>query len=738
MFKPILILLCFAALARAVTTSHWTHTSEADFAAGQMQGVVASNLGDLKLSRALKSIFAPDARISAVHALAQGNDGTIFAGTGPQGILLKIQNDVVSDAANFGDNVNLFSLLVEKSGALLVGTGGERGEVFRIEKTGEEPKKIFTADGVQYVWSMLQSDDGTVYLATGPTGQLWSISPDGKQDLVYDSTENNILCLQAGGGDLIYAGTDPNGLLLRINKRTKQAFVVYDAAESEISALAIMPNGDLLAATAQATVEGAELPTAVEQTGRPEPNVGGVPLQAAPPENPKPPEVPEPPPSEPKPIPKFMSILDDEDAATAPAIEVAEVAPTPARASAAAITPAAAGNAVYRIDRDGFVTEIFRANVAIFALLAQNGDVLAATGAEGNVFQLRPAAEETLALAKVDPKEVMCLLAAKDGRVFLGCANRGDIAVMTSGYASTGTYTSAVLDATQISRFGQMHLRGRLPDGSALKVSTRSGNVADPAGSGWSDWTDPVSAAEYLPVTAPPARFLQYKLSFESADGSATALVEDVDVAYQLPNLAPKITAVRIAPGDVTNADARPKVTISWDAADPNIDALRYTVQLRNRPAGEWVTIKDKLDQPTHEFDTRTTADGRYELRISATDAAANPPGSALTATRTSELFIVDNTPPVIGDVGSAVENAVATINFSVVDRTSTVSSVEYAVDGAEDWQSVLPADMMADSPKEAYEFKISGLKPGPHQVALRATDSAGNRSFANVTVELK
>ena len=50
---------------------------------------------------------------------------------------------------------------------------------------------------------------------------------------------------------------------------------------------------------------------------------------------------------------------------------------------------------------------------------------------------------------------------------------------MTPGFASEGAYTSAVLDATQISRFGKMQLHGTLPAGTRLTVSTRSSNVSE-------------------------------------------------------------------------------------------------------------------------------------------------------------------------------------------------------------------------------------------------------------------
>ena len=59
---------------------------------------------------------------------------------------------------------------------------------------------------------------------------------------------------------------------------------------------------------------------------------------------------------------------------------------------------------------------------------------------------------------------------------------------------------------------------------------------------------DAASAQEFQPVSAPAARFLQYRLTFNSnGGGKRSAVVDDVDVSYQEPNLPPQIKSVKIA-----------------------------------------------------------------------------------------------------------------------------------------------------------------------------------------------
>src|SRR5688572_3965090 len=154
--------------AFAVGTAHWTHTSEADFKNGTFDNVVATNLGDLKLSRGVKKILEQDARVSSVYALVQAKDGTVYAGTGPQGVVLAIKDDKVADAAKLEEGTSVFSLALDKDGRLLIGTGGETGKILRLTKPGEKAEEVFTAEGVQYVWAIHPTPDGNVYAATGP------------------------------------------------------------------------------------------------------------------------------------------------------------------------------------------------------------------------------------------------------------------------------------------------------------------------------------------------------------------------------------------------------------------------------------------------------------------------------------------------------------------------------------------------------------------------------------------
>jgi len=101
-----------------------------------------------------------------------------------------------------------------------------------------------------------------------------------------------------------------------------------------------------------------------------------------------------------------------------------------------------------------------------------------------------------------------------------------------------------------------------------------------------------------------------------------------------------------------------------------------------------------------------------------------------------SDPVPVDNTSPVIGDLKWARKGAAVQVDLTVVDRTSVVAAVDYAVDSSREWQAVLPSDNIFDGPEEKVSFSVPGLNAGTHQLTLRATDAKGNQAFENVFVQ--
>src|SRR5262249_27692502 len=134
-------------------------------------------------------------------------------------------------------------------------------------------------------------------------------------------------------------------------------------------------------------------------------------------------------------------------------------------------------------------------------------------------------------------------------------------------------------------------------------------------------------------------------------------------------------TPAAATPTPAPNAEANRVQTIAWEAEDANGDTLQYALYFRTGSKAPWILLKDKLSDTHFDWDTRTVADGRYEIKVVASDALSNPPGEGRAGVRVSDPVVVDNTPPVIGDVKSAVKAATVTIDAKAADRTTIVAS---------------------------------------------------------------
>lgn len=736
MIRPLLVaafVLCGADALRAGGTSYWTHQSESDFEAGTFERVVVSSAGDLTLSRGTTPVLAPDARLDSVLAMVEAPDGTVFAGGGPGGQVFRVRDARGEVAVDLGPGVMIFSLALDGDGALLIGTGGERGRVLRLEADGST-RELLAPEGVQYVWSILPGADGSLFVATGPDGQVWQRRPDGEPRLLLDTTESNVLCLERVG-EALYAGTDPGGLVYRIDATSGAARVVWDAAESEITAIAADPAGNVYAATGQTD---AAPPAGVVGDGRGRSGLRESPIADQPPRLPDENAAPraEEPPADDAPADGVPTHASEPAApATAPA------APEPAQAA----TPALGGNAVYRIDTEGFVTEVFRREAVLYSLVWQEGRLIAG-GDDGRLFQIDPGPAEAQLVARGESEQVTSLRLARDGRLLAGLANPGRIIALSRGLADEGTYTSPALDAGQISRLGSIYLRGDLPAGASLGIAARSGNLADPASPAWGAWSAEQPATRFVSPQVEPARFMQYRLRLRSADGTRTPTVDEIRVAYRAPNLPPQVRSVTVT----TPAESEPPAaaardfpaaptrrTISWDAVDPNGDALLYTVEIRSDARGPWMTLKDDLAEPTLEWNTRVLPDGRYEVRVTASDARGNEPGAGRAGSRISQPVLIDHTPPALRDLVVRPEAGRVEIALTAVDRTGSIARLDYALDALDRWQAVAPLDTIADSPEEAFRWSIDALAPGVRQVTLRAVDAAGNAAFETLIVEI-
>jgi hypothetical protein len=299
-------------------------------------------------------------------------------------------------------------------------------------------------------------------------------------------------------------------------------------------------------------------------------------------------------------------------------------------------------------------------------------------------------------------------------------------------------------------------------------VQTRSGNGERPDAT-WSDWSTVYRNPDGNQVSSPRARFIQWRATVRSAGSSgAPSSVEDVSVAYLPRNVAPEvlsITALPIGVGlqQLANVAVDPNVESSgldpsvfgpiaqvpprrfyqrgarsfqWQAEDRNSDTLEYAIYYRALSEQTFRLLKDKLRDNFYTIDGATLADGRYIIKVVASDAPDNPPGQKLTGERLSEPVDIDNTPPVVKAMGQPqLKGDSVRAVFSVDDATGKVKKADASLDGAA-WVPVFPDDGIADSGHEVYSIDFSALGPGEHTISIRTFDTSGNIGTLSVTIK--
>src|SRR5436190_16846020 len=118
--------------------------------------------------------------------------------------------------------------------------------------------------------------------------------------------------------------------------------------------------------------------------------------------------------------------------------------------------------------------------------------------------------------------------------------------------------------------------------------------------------------------------------------------------------------------------------SIQWQAEDRNGDTLEYAVYYRSLNETSFRLLKEHIRDTFYTVDGASLADGRYVFRVVASDSLDNPATLALSAERISEPIDIDNTPPVVrqlGQVQTTGDSARAV--FDVEDGTGRIKRAD-------------------------------------------------------------
>lgn len=748
---PVLAVVAVAGTCYAVETKFWQQTDLSDFEKGSLAHLSLRSDGRIYLAPSFTEVFESSTPyLWAIVVDPQGNVYTAGGGSGGGDAKLFV-TDAKGKTRTVAElqGLEIHALAIDRTGRLYAATDPD-GKVYRVPTApardgSAAPKpELFYDPHAKYIWALAFDSKGDLFVATGDKGEIHRVTPDGKGTVFFKTEETHARSLLVDSKDNLIVGTEPNGLVLRVSP-TGAGFVLYQTPKREITAVAVASSGDIYAA-----------------------GVGNRTAASPPPSSP-----PAPPPAAPAP----PIAIQSSGASGPPASSARQTAPP---SLSLAGPPISGGSEVYRINPDGSPRKVWSNTQDVVYAIGfdrENRPVIG-TGNRGKIYRLDSSVLSTL-LLDAPPTQITGFAAGPQGRLYVITGNIGKVYEIGPALASRGVFESDVLDAGAFSYWGRLSFRGTPANAS---IYTRTGNLNRPQDN-WSPWAqltierdpDLPSCARCLNgrVASPPARFLQYKVELSSKIPTPPPEIASVEVAYLSKNFPPSIEEIEITPPNyrypapsaapaataqsltlpplgqkkrasstsaldtgsgLSMSSAKGFIGARWAASDENGDTLVYTIEIRGVKESGWKVLKEKIREKYFSWDSTAFPDGEYEVRVTASDLPANPPGEALTAALVSDPFLIDNTPPQIQKLAATTTAAGMEVRWTARDARSIVERAEYSLNGA-DWVVVEPITKLSDAPEEEYVLKLPRAAQAEQTIAVRVTDAYDNQSVDKIII---
>lgn len=678
-----LVALIAAVPADAARLKTWQVQTQAQYADARFENAVVSDQGAVQLARLLEPLAPSKIDAAQVWDMVEDKDGALIVATGGDGKLLKVTR--AGDVTVLYEHKAgpILSLAAGPDGSVFAGTGPD-GMILEVSAQGEV--KPFAETYENYIWALVYNPRAkALFAATGPKGRIVTISPDGKVETFFQTKQEHILCLAGGEGDTLYAGTDKQGLVYRIDGKSK-GFVLYQTPQGEVRSLLATPTA-VYAGTAAPTKKRGQAST------------GAGSLATA------------------------VSVLKEEPSHGGKS----------AGRAAAPAPPAGGENSVYRISPEGAVREIFRDKAQMLTLLKLGDQLLVGSGMDGRLYAVDETSREFAEIARPDVGQIMRLLRRADGGIVIGTADSGHVFTMQDRVASRGSVLSEVFDAKLSSKWGAFTWRADTPGGSALSIAVRGGNTSEPDAH-WSDWSNEFNDPAAAVFQGPDCRFAQFRVTMKSGRGRTSPILHSVSLRYATANQAPEVTSLETPDLDAAPLKEPKKLKIKWTATDANEDELNFDIWVRKDGWSDWVRIEEAWAKTEYEWDTAATPSGIYRVKIVASDKADNPGDEALTGSRISAPVLVAHEPPRVTLKLVSREEGKAALEATATAPLARLVGAAYAVDG-KSWINVSPVGGLFDGREKTFRFQVEPIGPGAHVIVFKVNDTAANVGTADVFV---
>ncbi len=750
----------------------WELNEYEDFLLGEFENVSLLQSGALTPVPQLTPLFDFDQPV--IWTVAASVDGTIYVGTGHQGKIYRLGRDGKVSLFWTAPEIEIFALAVGPDGEVYAGTS-PNGKLYRITSRGVA-KEIFDPKQT-YIWSLVvvpasiseRHNGPTVYMATGSEGKIYEVKASGQGRIFAETKQRHVVSLALDASGQLLAGTDPNGIIYRIDSKRK-IFALHDADQPEVRSLQVAPNGDIYAAAMGGIVSRTnQTVSSFASTS------GGTTATIAvntKPTGPAPPKIPP---------------------GVQPAVNVVQPVVTYSGMERSVLL---------RIRLDQGVEKLWSSseeNILAVGILtnevvvgSDNPDdsiartrIFFATDQKGRIYELsksRRGTQRQVHLVTESGHQQITQLARDREGLLVASAHSAGLSRFKNHGKIVGIYKSAIHDAKAFARWGRLTWEGEVASSERVTIVTRSGNSAVPDAS-WSEWSEAIRGGVDLEgtgifagnVKSPPARYIQWKVTLASKN-QIVPLLRRVRLVYLPRNSPPHITDLKVAPSQEKGAafsasstasmpydsktDAAYSITvaasgssvpaaakatpqtvlgggsgknmkISWKAGDPDGDKLTSVVSFREIEESAWKVIKRDIEGSYILLDSETLADGIYRFQVVVSDKAENPISVSYETKEISELILVDHTPPSIGQIEINERDSVA---FEAVDKDSALATAEYAIDAGE-WIPIYPVDGILDSRRESFLIRLEDLSSIEHLLTVRVRDLSGNPGLDKVLI---
>ncbi len=718
-----ILLTLWTAAAGAAEVKIFRADSREAVLKGTLEGVSVDPLGAVELARRIERLAAIDEPFA--FSAAAHPDGWVV-GTGNAGkVLLIDRQGAATELATLAEP-EVFAVLVDDDGTVLAASS-PNGKVYRLTAAGAE---VVFEPQEGYVWDLARDVEGRLLVATGLPGRLVRVGPGGKAETLYQSRDSHVRTIAALADGSILLGTAGQGLLVRLGSGG-EATTLHDAAHPEVLDLVLAPGGKAYAALLASEASFVDLSAPAAAAGEKEKKQenGGAAVSVV--------------------VQGPDTVGSRSSSFSGPRSVVLEIAP---------------GGKVEEIA--SFQTE------TVHSLLWHDGELWIGTGQEGKLY--RWSDRRLIHEAMLEDRQIASLAAGPAGAAAI-TANASALYRLHSEAEAVGTYTSSVLDAAQVARFGSFLWQGRLPDGAGVEVAFRSGMSSSPDAT-WTPWQEAGkvdcmgctggsgrsgAVRDVAAAGVAHGRYVQWRAQLARGRRGQGPRLESTELSYRQENLKPKIDKLEaLEPGKILvpssfnpqnqtfepwspNRDGifttlrveQPKNggvktlwkkgyrTLQWSAEDANSDPLRYRLDFRpasaSAEADGWLKMAEEIDKTHYSFDATALPDGVYRFRLTASDGSGRAGAEALSDEKLSEPVVIDNSPPVL----ESHERRSGQVAVELSDALSPMRDAAVSIDAGE-WRPAPAADGLLDGRRESLRLEVPDAA---RLLLLRVSDAAHN-----------